>query len=144
MGGLINVPVREHDLFSSSLTPRRESKTGEPLEKLEHAVWVWTIETCPQINANMAGITYLRGDATAPRGTGNQLIAQVVNDSALTWVEGFHWWFGRRGCESSKARTLFHGTRASKSNCFPRCVMAEFRATSIKICGEPRLPQISS
>lgn len=42
-----------------------------------------------QTNANMAGITYLRGDATAPRGTGNQLIVQVVNDAALTWGGGF-------------------------------------------------------
>lgn len=34
-------------------------------------------------------ITYLNGDAAAPRGVGNQLILQLVNDKALTWGAGF-------------------------------------------------------
>ena len=42
-----------------------------------------------QANASTAGITYLKGDATSPRGSGCQLLAQVVNDSAFTWGGGF-------------------------------------------------------
>ena len=34
-------------------------------------------------------ITYLRGDARNPRGVGNRLILQLVNDKALTWGAGF-------------------------------------------------------
>ncbi len=33
-------------------------------------------------------ITYVRGDATAPRGSGAKLLLQVVNDSAITWGGG--------------------------------------------------------
>jgi O-acetyl-ADP-ribose deacetylase (regulator of RNase III) len=33
-------------------------------------------------------ITYIRGDATAPRGSGPKLLLQVVNDSAITWGGG--------------------------------------------------------
>lgn len=36
-----------------------------------------------------AQITYLRGDARKPRGTGNRMILQLVNDKALTWGAGF-------------------------------------------------------
>lgn len=42
-----------------------------------------------QANPNTAGITYLKGDATAPRGSGSRLVAQIVNDSAFTWGGGF-------------------------------------------------------
>jgi hypothetical protein len=42
-----------------------------------------------QANANAAGITYLKGDASAPRGGGSQLLVQLVNDSAFTWGGGF-------------------------------------------------------
>jgi O-acetyl-ADP-ribose deacetylase (regulator of RNase III) len=34
-------------------------------------------------------ITYLKVDATAPRGAGSRLIVQIVNDKALTWGAGF-------------------------------------------------------
>lgn len=34
-------------------------------------------------------IVYLKGDATEPRGTGARIIAQVVNDGAMTWGAGF-------------------------------------------------------
>jgi O-acetyl-ADP-ribose deacetylase (regulator of RNase III) len=36
-----------------------------------------------------AGITYLKGDASAPRGSSPRLIVQIVNDSAFTWGGGF-------------------------------------------------------
>jgi O-acetyl-ADP-ribose deacetylase (regulator of RNase III) len=36
-----------------------------------------------------AGITYLRGDAAAPRGSAPRLITQIVNDTAFTWGGGF-------------------------------------------------------
>jgi Zn-dependent peptidase ImmA (M78 family)/O-acetyl-ADP-ribose deacetylase (regulator of RNase III) len=42
-----------------------------------------------QTPVDIAQITYLRGDATRPRGTGPRIIAQVVNDSAFTWGGGF-------------------------------------------------------
>ncbi|MBZ5516108.1 MAG: ImmA/IrrE family metallo-endopeptidase [Acidobacteriia bacterium] len=35
------------------------------------------------------GITYLRGDATAPRGSGLRILAQLVNDRAIVWGAGF-------------------------------------------------------
>lgn len=34
-------------------------------------------------------VSYLKGDATAPRGEGTKLIAHVVNDKAATWGAGF-------------------------------------------------------
>lgn len=36
-----------------------------------------------------AGLTYLKGDASSPRGAAPRLIAQIVNDSAFTWGGGF-------------------------------------------------------
>jgi len=33
----------------------------------------------------LAGITYLKGDARRPVGEGSRIVAQVVNDKALTW-----------------------------------------------------------
>lgn len=36
-----------------------------------------------------ASVTYLRGDATQPRGTERKLLVQVVNDAAFTWGGGF-------------------------------------------------------
>jgi O-acetyl-ADP-ribose deacetylase (regulator of RNase III) len=38
---------------------------------------------------NAIGITYVTGDATRPRGTGHKIVAQIVNDKALTWGRGF-------------------------------------------------------
>lgn len=34
-------------------------------------------------------ITYLKGDATKPRGNGNRIIAHIVNDKASRWGAGF-------------------------------------------------------
>jgi Zn-dependent peptidase ImmA (M78 family) len=34
-------------------------------------------------------ITYLKGDATQPRGSGDRLVVQIVNDRGLTWGAGF-------------------------------------------------------
>ncbi|MBS1868018.1 MAG: macro domain-containing protein [Acidobacteria bacterium] len=34
-------------------------------------------------------ITYLRGDATKPRGTGLRILAHIVSDRALVWGAGF-------------------------------------------------------
>jgi O-acetyl-ADP-ribose deacetylase (regulator of RNase III) len=39
--------------------------------------------------AHIPAITYLKGDASEPRGTDAKLLVQVVNDSALTWGAGF-------------------------------------------------------
>jgi uncharacterized protein DUF955 len=41
------------------------------------------------LNVHLAEITYLRGDATRPRGTGPRIVAQIVNDRAFTWGGGF-------------------------------------------------------
>lgn len=38
--------------------------------------------------AKELSITYVRGDATSTRGTGNRLLVQVVNDGAFTWGGG--------------------------------------------------------
>ncbi|MGD1071656.1 MAG: ImmA/IrrE family metallo-endopeptidase, partial [Bryobacteraceae bacterium] len=38
---------------------------------------------------NAPEITYLKGDATQPRGAGAQLVVQIVNDRGLTWGAGF-------------------------------------------------------
>lgn len=42
-----------------------------------------------QSGAAMPAITYLKGDASEPRGVGVRLVVQVVNDAALTWGAGF-------------------------------------------------------
>jgi Zn-dependent peptidase ImmA (M78 family) len=41
-----------------------------------------------QAAADSCSITYLDGDATQPRGSGPQIIAQLVNDNAFTWGGG--------------------------------------------------------
>lgn len=43
--------------------------------------------TEPQ-TATVPSITYIRGDATVPRGEGAKLLLQVVNDGAITWGGG--------------------------------------------------------
>jgi hypothetical protein len=42
-----------------------------------------------QVSGLLPPITYLKGDACEPRGKGNRLLVQVVNDGALTWGAGF-------------------------------------------------------
>ncbi len=42
-----------------------------------------------QSGAGLPSITYLKGDASEPRGAGIRLVVQVVNDAALTWGGGF-------------------------------------------------------
>jgi len=42
-----------------------------------------------QTPIKLAEITYVRGDASRPRGSGPRIVAQVVNDNALTWGRGF-------------------------------------------------------
>lgn len=42
-----------------------------------------------QSGARVPVITYLKGDASEPRGGGTRLLVQVVNDAALTWGGGF-------------------------------------------------------
>jgi hypothetical protein len=37
----------------------------------------------------VAKITYLKGDATAPRGSDYRILAQVVNDKSIVWGAGF-------------------------------------------------------
>jgi len=40
-------------------------------------------------NSESLALKYLSGDATSPRGQGKRIIAQLVNDKALTWGRGF-------------------------------------------------------
>jgi O-acetyl-ADP-ribose deacetylase (regulator of RNase III) len=40
-------------------------------------------------SSHLPEITYLRGDATRPRGDGFRVVAQIVNDQASTWGGGF-------------------------------------------------------
>lgn len=42
-----------------------------------------------QSAVHLPSITYLKGDASEPRGTGRRIVVQVVNDAALTWGGGF-------------------------------------------------------
>lgn len=42
-----------------------------------------------QGGGHLPSITYLKGDASEPRGGGKRLLVQVVNDAALTWGGGF-------------------------------------------------------
>lgn len=37
----------------------------------------------------LSNLTYLRGDASEPRGSGRKILLQLVNDRALTWGAGF-------------------------------------------------------
>jgi Zn-dependent peptidase ImmA (M78 family)/O-acetyl-ADP-ribose deacetylase (regulator of RNase III) len=39
--------------------------------------------------SSLPEITYLRGDATRPRGDGTRIVAQIVNDRAAMWGGGF-------------------------------------------------------
>ena len=42
-----------------------------------------------QRSSHLPDLTYLRGDATRPRGDGFRIVAQIVNDRASTWGGGF-------------------------------------------------------
>ncbi|MEV6785455.1 macro domain-containing protein [Streptomyces sp. NPDC051098] len=60
----------------------------------------------------MSGITYVRGDATAPQGKGVQLIAHVCNDLG-GWGKGFVLALSRRWPEPEQAYRRWHRERAS-------------------------------
>lgn len=45
---------------------------------------------------NIVTISYLKGDATDPRGTGSRLIAHIVNDKGLSWGAGFGLVIGKK------------------------------------------------
>ncbi|MEU2109568.1 macro domain-containing protein [Streptomyces sp. NPDC019507] len=59
----------------------------------------------------MKGITYVRGDATAPHGKGVKLIAHVCNDLG-GWGKGFVVAVSRRWPEPEKAYRRWHRERA--------------------------------
>jgi O-acetyl-ADP-ribose deacetylase (regulator of RNase III) len=59
----------------------------------------------------MTGITYVRGDATAPQGKGVKLIAHVCNDLG-GWGKGFVVAVSRRWPEPEKAYRRWHRERA--------------------------------
>jgi O-acetyl-ADP-ribose deacetylase (regulator of RNase III) len=59
----------------------------------------------------MPGITYVRGDATTPRGKGVKLIAHVCNDLG-GWGKGFVLAVSRRWPEPEKAYRRWHRERA--------------------------------
>ena len=46
-------------------------------------------KTQRSLSSQLPEITYLRGDATRPRGEGFRVVAQIVNDRASTWGGGF-------------------------------------------------------
>jgi O-acetyl-ADP-ribose deacetylase (regulator of RNase III) len=50
---------------------------------------IGVIRPVKQLPVNTADITYILGDAGNPRGSGQRIVAQVVNDSAYTWGGGF-------------------------------------------------------
>jgi hypothetical protein len=69
-----------------------------------------------QANPSTAGITYLKGDATAPRGSGSRLVAQIVNDSAFTWGGGFSLAVRQKWPSAQQAfRTWAYGDRRNLS-----------------------------
>ncbi|MYS06674.1 Appr-1-p processing protein [Streptomyces sp. SID6041] len=59
----------------------------------------------------MNGITYVRGDATAPRGKGVKIVAHVVNDLG-GWGKGFVLAVSRRWPEPEAAYRRWHRERA--------------------------------
>ncbi|MEU5719365.1 macro domain-containing protein [Streptomyces sp. NPDC020403] len=59
----------------------------------------------------MRGITYVRGDATAPQGKGVKLIAHVCNDLG-GWSKGFVLALSRRWPEPEAAYRRWHRERA--------------------------------
>ena len=60
----------------------------------------------------MSGITYVRGDATAPQGKGVKIIAHVCNDLG-GWGKGFVLALSRRWPEPEAAYRRWHRERAS-------------------------------
>ncbi|MFE6133477.1 macro domain-containing protein [Streptomyces sp. NPDC056437] len=60
----------------------------------------------------MSGITYVRGDATAPQGKGVKLIAHVCNDLG-GWGKGFVLALSRRWPEPEQAYRRWNRDRAS-------------------------------
>ncbi|MFJ1614497.1 macro domain-containing protein [Streptomyces sp. NPDC088249] len=62
----------------------------------------------------MTGITYVRGDATAPQGKGVKLIAHVCNDLG-GWGKGFVLAVSRRWPEPEAAYRHWHRKRASNN-----------------------------
>lgn len=60
----------------------------------------------------MTGIVYVKGDATAPRGTGVKVIAHVCNDLG-GWGKGFVLALSRRWTEPERAYRSWHRSRAT-------------------------------
>lgn len=57
---------------------------GRSYPRVLGIVWPADTDEPPQM-----GITYLKGDATAPRGEGFRILAQIVNDRSIIWGAGF-------------------------------------------------------
>ncbi len=63
------------------------------------------------VSGGMSGITYVQGDATAPRGKGVKLIAHVCNDLG-GWGKGFVLALSRRWPEPESAYRRWHRERS--------------------------------
>lgn len=102
----------------------------------------------PQHRAGAATITYLKGDATVPRGTGAHVIAHIVNDRGLTWGAGFGLFVRKKwpSVQEEFRRWAVERRREFKLGAVHRSVINE----NIKIChmvaqhgyGESPVPRI--
>jgi O-acetyl-ADP-ribose deacetylase (regulator of RNase III) len=59
-------------------------------------------------------LKYLKGDATKPRGSGTRVIAQLVNDKALSWGRGFAAAVAKKWPKSQRRFTEWVLTRKSE------------------------------
>ncbi|MBZ5670041.1 MAG: ImmA/IrrE family metallo-endopeptidase [Acidobacteriia bacterium] len=85
----IGYTAKGHEAWDTVGTVRVECLGVPPYPNHIYPRVLGIIRPEKQTPVDIAEITYLRGDASRPRGSGPRILAQIVNDSAFTWGGGF-------------------------------------------------------
>ena len=85
----IGFTAKRHETWESVGSVRVECLGVAPYPNQTYPRVLGIIRPEKQTPFDVAEITYLRGDASRPRGSGPRILAQIVNDSAFTWGGGF-------------------------------------------------------
>ncbi len=85
----IGFTAKGHEIWDSVGPVRVECLGVAPYPNQNYPRVVGIVRPQKSIPVDVAQITFLQGDAGQPRGSGERIVAQLVNDSAFTWGGGF-------------------------------------------------------
>ncbi len=85
----IGFTAKGHEAWDAIGSVRVECLGVPPYPNQTYPRVLGIIRPQKQLPVDLAEITYVRGDASRPRGSGPRILAQIVNDSAFTWGGGF-------------------------------------------------------